>query len=313
ALEHDSVVCCVRFSNDGQMLATGCNRITKLWDVATGCQIATLCEESHGKSSDLYIRSVCFSPDGKYLATGAEDRQIRVWNITTKTIYKKLEGHEQDIYSLDFSPDGATIASGSGDRTVRLWDIHTGKTKQVLTIEDTGHKDAGVTSVSFSHDGKFIAAASLDKIIRVWDISNRNVQARLEGHKDSVYAVSFSPTNDHILSGSLDKTLRIWNIFDDNRHTFAPQCLATLEGHKDFVLSVAYSFDGRYFVTGSKDRTVRFWDAARPENHCTLVAHKNSVISVAMSPAKRGGNFFATGSGDCYAKIWTYDVHPHPR
>ena len=31
-----------------------------------------------GSSGDLYIRSVRFSPDGKYLATGAEDRKIRV-------------------------------------------------------------------------------------------------------------------------------------------------------------------------------------------------------------------------------------------
>ena len=37
-----------------------------------------LVDESAGKAGDLYIRSVCFSPDGKYLATGAEDKQIRV-------------------------------------------------------------------------------------------------------------------------------------------------------------------------------------------------------------------------------------------
>jgi len=39
---------------------------------------SVLTDESAGKSGDLYIRSVCFSPDGKYLATGAEDKQIRV-------------------------------------------------------------------------------------------------------------------------------------------------------------------------------------------------------------------------------------------
>ena len=41
-------------------------------------QYSVLTDESAGKSGDLYIRSVCFSPDGKYLATGAEDKQIRV-------------------------------------------------------------------------------------------------------------------------------------------------------------------------------------------------------------------------------------------
>ena len=39
---------------------------------------SVLADESAGKSCDLYIRSVCFSPDGKFLATGAEDKQIRV-------------------------------------------------------------------------------------------------------------------------------------------------------------------------------------------------------------------------------------------
>lgn len=77
-LDHDSVVCCVRFSRDGKYLATGCNRSAQIFDVSTGQNIATLQDETVGKDGDLYIRSVCFSPDGKYLATGAEDKQIRV-------------------------------------------------------------------------------------------------------------------------------------------------------------------------------------------------------------------------------------------
>ena len=77
-------------------------------------------DDTATKSDDLYIRSVCFSPDGVYLATGAEDRNIRVWDIARNQIKVKLTGHEQDIYSLDWSKDGKMIVSGSGDKTVRV-------------------------------------------------------------------------------------------------------------------------------------------------------------------------------------------------
>ena len=77
-LHHESVVCCVRFSLDGRYVATGCNRSAQIFEVSTGRQITKLQDETVDKDGDLYIRSVCFSPDGKYLATGAEDKQIRV-------------------------------------------------------------------------------------------------------------------------------------------------------------------------------------------------------------------------------------------
>jgi general transcriptional corepressor TUP1 len=75
---HESVVCCVRFSKDGRYLATGCNRTAQIFDMRNGVQVCKLEDETVKGEGDLYIRSVCFSPDGKYLATGAEDRQIRV-------------------------------------------------------------------------------------------------------------------------------------------------------------------------------------------------------------------------------------------
>lgn len=77
-LSHDSVVCCVRFSHDGRYVATGCNRSAQIFEVSTGAQVTRLQDETVDKEGDLYIRSVCFSPDGKFLATGAEDKQIRV-------------------------------------------------------------------------------------------------------------------------------------------------------------------------------------------------------------------------------------------
>ena len=70
-LQHESVVCCVRFSHDGKYVATGCNRSAQIFDVVTGTKLFTLQDESVDAVGDLYIRSVCFSPDGRYLATGA--------------------------------------------------------------------------------------------------------------------------------------------------------------------------------------------------------------------------------------------------
>lgn len=118
----NSVVCCVKFSQDGKLLATGCNRVAQIFDAVTGSKMMTLSEDISPKDGDLYIRSVCFSPDSKYLATGAEDKMIRVWDIQRKKIKWALPGHDQDIYSLDWSRDGRYIVSGSGDRTVRVSD-----------------------------------------------------------------------------------------------------------------------------------------------------------------------------------------------
>jgi len=77
-LSHNSVVCCVRFSRDGRFVATGCNRSAQIFDVETGQKVVQLQDNSVAAEGDLYIRSVCFSPDGYHLATGAEDKIIRV-------------------------------------------------------------------------------------------------------------------------------------------------------------------------------------------------------------------------------------------
>ncbi|GLB45212.1 putative anaphase-promoting complex subunit 4 WD40 domain [Lyophyllum shimeji] len=335
-LMHESVVCCVRFSADGKYLATGCNRTAQIYDTKTGAKTCVLVDESAGKAGDLYIRSVCFSPDGKLLATGAEDKQIRIWDIQKKRIRSVFDGHQQEIYSLDFSADGRLIVSGSGDKTARIWDMHDGSSK-VLTINDPDslNNDAGVTSVAISPNGQLVAAGSLDTVVRIWDVATAQLVERLRGHRDSVYSVAFTPDGKGLVSGSLDKTLKYWDVSGlvagvksrkegagangagpvNGPGGAAPvvrkdgekgsQCTMNFTGHKDYVLSVAVSHDGQWVVSGSKDRGVQFWDSRTAIVQCMLQGHKNSVISIDLSPA---GSILATGSGDWQARIWSYNT-----
>ena len=78
SLEHPSIVACVRFSQDGKYIATGCNRSAQIFDVQTGHKVTLVQDETVDGGGDKYVRSVCFTPDGRYLATGAEDKQLRV-------------------------------------------------------------------------------------------------------------------------------------------------------------------------------------------------------------------------------------------
>jgi WD40 repeat protein len=87
-----------------------------VWDAHTGQQ--TL----HLTGHTGIVNSVCFSPDGKRLASGSHDETVKVWDTATGQEALTLTGHASSVFSVSFSPDGKRIASASFDKTVKVWD-----------------------------------------------------------------------------------------------------------------------------------------------------------------------------------------------
>ena len=70
------------------------------------------------------VQAVAFIPAGRWLATGSEDKTVRLWEWQVGTAEPVvLRGHEAAVQAVAFSPDGRWLATGSEDKTVRLWRI----------------------------------------------------------------------------------------------------------------------------------------------------------------------------------------------
>jgi WD40 repeat protein len=76
---------------------------------------------------DGHIFSVALSHDGFWIASGSEDKTVRVWNASTGVeTLQALRGHDDWVRSVAFSHDGSRIISASNDKTIRVWDASNG-------------------------------------------------------------------------------------------------------------------------------------------------------------------------------------------
>ena len=216
------------------------------------------------------VFSVLFSPDGKVVASGANDNTIRLWNVATGEALNTLS-HPGAVNSMSFSPDGTTVASGADDNNVHLWDVATGN--RITTLH--GHAN-DVRSVSFSSDGSTLASGSDDNTVKLWDVGAGNTISTLVGHTDGVLSVLFAPDGKVLASRSRDKSVRIWDAATGTS-------LATLP-HSQPVSSVSFSPDGTTLASGAEDNNVRLWKVATGELIHTFKGHAVAVSSVSFSP-----------------------------
>ena len=260
------------------------------------------------------VKGVAISPDGHTLATGSDDKIVRLWDISVSLhprLLSTLTGHTSYVPRVAFSPDGHILASASDDTTARLWDVRDPRRPSLLS-RITGHTGI-VYGVAFSPDGNTVATASKDATARLWDVRDPHHPHPLGTltSNGGFSSVAFSP-NGHALATSSydDKNPRLWDVRDLNH----PLALGTLIGHTSGVSTVAFSPDGHTLATASyDDGTARLWGVSDP-NHPTVLGilsgHIGGVSSAAFSP---DGHTLATSSQDTTARLWDISNPSQPR
>ncbi|MBY0524766.1 MAG: serine/threonine protein kinase [Gemmataceae bacterium] len=219
---------------------------------------------------------VAYSPDGKTLASGGEDRTVYLWDAANGKKRIALMGHGGPIAGVAWA-DGKTLVSSSHDGTVRVWDVPGRKERHVL------RHPTHVRGIAISANGKLVITASHGEHglpgggVRVWDVQSGKELFRLDGHHGVVHGVAISPDSQLIASGGEDKTIRLWDVVQHKE-------LAVLRGHDGNVYSIVFSADGKTLASGGHDKTVRLWDIAQRKEKAPAKDCGHHVTSVMFQP-----------------------------
>ncbi|MCU0515275.1 MAG: CHAT domain-containing protein [Oscillatoria sp. Prado101] len=263
--------------------------------------------------SDI-IRTVAISPDGKTLATGSEDKTVKLWNLDTGELIDTIAGDLEWIMSVAFSPDGQILASACNsafqDGTIKLWDTDTRKLRQTLGSSLLALR---VATLAFSPDGQILASGNFDSTINLWDLNTGKVRSTLKGHfKFDVDSIAFSADGQILVSGGWDNTVKIWNWrTEELLHTLngpSPSdwvgfLVTWFDSSVGMIDSVAISPDGQTVASGGYQQPVTLWDTGTGRRLRILTEHSGRVYSVAFSP---NGKILASGGEDSTIRIWNY-------
>ncbi len=290
------------------------------------------------------VLTVALSADGKLLAIGTAEGEIRLWRVADNRQIFACKGHTDWVRAVAFSPDNRVLASSSDDQLVKLWDVSTGQNIKILQ----GHIGR-VFFTTFSPVGNILASGGEDNTIRLWEVETGQSLKILKDQLDpaeaaptdlNAHPIAFNPTGHLLVSGSSHQCLCLWDVETGERlkilqgHTgwtgsiaFGPdgqtlasggsdqtikvwnintgQCLKTLPCHTEIIMSLVFSPDGKILASAGNDNLVRLWDVAAGQCKHILHGHMSWIRSIAFSP---DGRTLVSGSDDRTVRMWNTDT-----
>lgn len=217
------------------------------------------------------ILGVHFSINGKYFATAADDRTVRLWSVKdfgsgNKCVRVNVElDHAKCV---QFSPDSRAfvvgLARGNTVRIFRLGKKDDGTTTCVPLEndfkEDFKQELLNIGVGATSSGGSFVMTAYKDTTIIVRDIKGEVLNTINTNLGTNNYAC-VSPCGRYVAACGWTPDVKIWEVKFTRTGDYKDVVRAfELKGHKSSVWSFAFNNDSTRMFTVSKKGIWRFYD-----------------------------------------------------
>lgn len=247
-MKHYGPISGIAAHQDRYIATAGYDNQVILWDGRNKTSI-------HRVHHDHLANQVCFSPDGRYLASASSDYSARLWEVPSMRLVAIFHGHEDDVEMTAFASDNRKVATCSRDTTIKVFDLHSR-----LLQDLRGHR-ADVISVSWTPDSHQLISSSDDGTVRRWD-AETGVQLE---------CISFDGVETDTIALAADGTVFAGND-EGSISVICDGRIDTLQAHKAGIKRLVYSAQQDTLVSLSYDRSAIIWsrDAqGRLHQRCT--------------------------------------------
>jgi len=196
------------------------------------------------------VSALVLSNNLKFMVSGGEEGDVRVWEIRTREMFLHLKQHTATVTSLQLFADDTQVLSASRDRTIYLWDLHAQARTQALT-----QRMGGLNCIALHPNGQLLLSVGQEKRIGFWDVrQSAPIQiVDVSAPPSEQYAIAVNAEGTMFATAGIDCFVRLWRLKD-------AALLSSGVGHSGAVRALTFSPDSKQLVSTGEDNAIMIWN-----------------------------------------------------